>query len=446
MFKRKIGFSILIISSLLIFFTTCQPFDTFLSNSDELTEETEGFAQHSEELEEEEQGPAPIVYGIATDSMRIAKGEVERGQNLSVILAKYNISAVTIDKLASKAKGIFDVRKINAKQKYIVLHAKDSARTAQYFIFEPNKVEYIIYDLRGDLEVKKVKREMEVVEKAISGEISHSLYASMLKAGGSAQLVNNFADIYAWRLDLNRIQPGDKFKLIYEEKVVNGTTIGFGRLKAAYFEHQGKPLYAIAFDQNDKTGYYDQDGKSLKKAFLREPLEYSRISSRYTMKRFHPVQKRNKPHLGTDFAARTGTPIRTVGDGVVVEARYTRGNGNYVKIKHNGTYTTQYLHMSKFAKGIKAGVRVQQGQTIGYVGSTGLATGPHLCYRFWKNGKQVDGLKVKLPEAEPVRKKDLPTFLTQKETIIQQMEALDITSNKPQELLAVTEGNKTDDV
>ncbi|TXK44451.1 peptidoglycan DD-metalloendopeptidase family protein [Pontibacter qinzhouensis] len=437
MLKRRIGFAILILSSLLIFFTTAQPFN--FNTASEVEEETDGFSL----VAEEEEGPAPIVFGIPTDSMKIVEGEVKRGENLSVILADYNISAVTIDKLSQKAKDIYNVRKINARQKYLVLHAKDAARTAQYFIFEPNKVEYIVYDLRGDLEVKKIKREMEVVEKAISGEISHSLYASILKAGGSAQLVNTFADIYAWRLDLNRIQPGDKFKLIYEEKVVNGTRIGVGKLKAAYFEHQGQPLYAIAFDQDNDSGYFDQNGKSLKKAFLREPLEYSRISSRYTMNRFHPVQKVNKPHLGTDFAARAGTPIRTVGDGVVVEAKFTRGNGNYVKIKHNGTYTTQYLHMSKFAKGIKAGVRVQQGQTIGYVGSTGLATGPHLCYRFWKNGKQVDGLKVQLPEAEPINKKHMPTFLTQKEIIVQQMEALNTTGNKPQELLAVKEGNKS---
>jgi murein DD-endopeptidase MepM/ murein hydrolase activator NlpD len=261
------------------------------------------------------------------------------------------------------------------------------------------------------------------------------LYESVLAAGGTAQLVNKLADIYAWRLDLNRIQPGDQFKLIFEEKQVNGITISYGALKAAFFEHNGQPLYAIGFDQGNGMGYFDQDGKSFKKAFLKEPLEYSRVSSRFNLNRFHPVQKRFKAHLGTDFAAPRGTPIRSVGDGVIVEAAYTSGNGYYVKIKHNQTYTTQYLHLSKFAKGIRPGKRVLQEQTIGYVGSTGLATGPHLCYRLWKNGKQVDALRVKLPLAEPVRPKNRPAFFATKVEVIKRMETLQESGNK-QDFLA----------
>ncbi|PVY42947.1 M23 family metallopeptidase [Pontibacter virosus] len=407
MFKRSVGLAILIAVSLFVFITAAQTisFEKFNSSKEEKAPEPEP------EPVAKVKNPAPIIFGIPTDTLEILEGTVERGENLSQILASFNISPVTIDQLARKSKKIFDVRRINAKRNYIVLHAQDSAQTARYFIYEPNEVEYVIYDLNGELDVRLEKREVEVVERAIAGFIEHSLFESILAAGGSPQLVNHFADIYAWRLNLSRLQPGDHFKLIYDEKQVNGNVIGFGKIKAAYFEHEGKPLYAIAFEQEgQKAGYYDQDGKSLKKAFLREPLEYSRISSRYTMNRFHPVQKRYKPHLGTDFAAPRGTPIRTVGDGVVLEASYTRGNGYYVKIKHNKTYTTQYLHMSKFAKGIKRGSRVSQGQTIGYVGSTGLATGPHLCYRFWKNGKQVDALKVKLPSAHPIEKKYKDAF------------------------------------
>ncbi|MCC9166908.1 peptidoglycan DD-metalloendopeptidase family protein [Pontibacter harenae] len=432
MFKSSKGLAILIALSLFIFITAAQ---TLHFNTDRFTEPEE---TTQPEVVEEVKMPAPIVYGIATDSFEIVETVIERGETLSEILSSYNISPTTVSLLASKSKDIYNVRRISANRPYTILHLRDSAQTAQYFIYEPNNVEYVIYDLRGDLNVTLEKREVKVSERALAGEIKHSLFQSIVDAGGSPQLVNKFADIYAWRLDLNRIQPGDKFKLIYEEKEVNGTTIGFGQLKAAFFEHQGDSIYAIGFDEGNGLGYFDQKGQSLKKAFLREPLEYSRISSRYTMNRYHPVQKRYKPHLGTDFAAPRGTPIRTVGDGVVLEARYTRGNGYYVKVKHNKTYTTQYLHMSKFAKGIKAGARVKQGQTIGYVGSTGLATGPHLCYRFWKNGKQVDALGVKLPSANPVEKKHQEEFAALKEQTINQFNAIDVKSAK-QGLLATGE-------
>jgi murein DD-endopeptidase MepM/ murein hydrolase activator NlpD len=392
---------------------------------------------------EEEPVPAPIVYGIPTDTLGIVEAEIKRGESLSHILANYNITPTQIDQLAKKSKDVFNVRRIAARRSYTLLHSLDSAQTARYFIYEPSNVEYIIYDLRGDITVTKVEREMEVLERTLAGEIKSSLFESIVAAGGSPQLVNKFADIYAWRLNLNRIQPGDKFKLIYDEKVVNGNTIGFSNLKAAFFEHRGEPIYAIAFDQGDGPSYYDENGKSLKKAFLKEPLEYTRISSRFSKKRFHPVQKRYKAHLGTDFAAPSGTPIRTVGDGVVLEARYTRGNGYYVKIKHNKTYTTQYLHMSKFAKGMRPGVRVHQGQTIGYVGSTGLATGPHLCYRFWKDGRQVDALSAKLPLANPITKKNLHEFNAVKEETVKRLEAVE--GENQTDLLAADRAKKLSD-
>lgn len=437
MLKSSKGLATLIALLVLVFFTaeyTLQfSTESLMAQPKEAAPEPEA----KEEEAEEEKKPAPIVYGIPTDSLQIVEAEIKRGESLSEILSHYNISPVQIDQLAKKSKDVFNLRRIAAKRSYILLHALDSAQTAQYFIYEPNKLEYIIYDLRGDLCVTKVKREMEVLERTLAGTIESSLFESIVAAGGSPQLVNKFADIYAWRLNLNRIQPGDKFKLLYDEKVVNGTTIGFSNLKAAFFEHKDKPLYAIAFDQGDGPGYYDENGKSMKKAFLKEPLEYTRISSRYTKSRFHPVQKRYKAHLGTDFAAPSGTPIRTVGDGVVLEARYTRGNGYYVKIRHNKTYTTQYLHMSKFAKGMRPGKHVRMGQTIGYVGSTGLATGPHLCYRFWQNGRQVDALRVKLPLADPIRKKYESEFAAVKDETVKRMEAIDVSDDRP-DLLATS--------
>ncbi len=425
MFKRIKGLAILVALLLFIFITAAK---TLQFDKDKLPAISKKENAVPKPVKKE---AAPVIYGIPTDTMGIVVNEVQRGENLSEILAKYNISPTQVHTLAQKAKSIYNVRRIATNSDYTILHALDSAKTAHYFIYEPNPVEYVIYDLRGETEVKHVKREIEVIERTLAGEIKSSLFDDMVAAGGSAQLVNKFADIYAWRLNLNRLQPGDNFKLIYEEKVVNGITIGYGELKSAVFEHNGKSVYAIGFDQGNGLGYYDEKGQSLKRAFLKEPLEYSRVSSRFSKRRFHPVQKRYKAHLGTDFAAPRGTPIRTVGNGVVLEARYTRGNGYYVKIKHNKTYTTQYLHMSKFAKGIRKGTTVKQGQTIGYVGSTGLATGPHLCYRFWKNGRQVDALSVKLPTADPITRKNKTAFTALKTETVKRMEAIDIKSVKP---------------
>ncbi|WP_347158522.1 peptidoglycan DD-metalloendopeptidase family protein [Pontibacter chitinilyticus] len=436
MLKRSSGLALLILLSLFIFITAAKTLDLHPDHLLVTRQEEEPVDEKPAKIVVAKPQPAPVIYGIHTDSMEVVEGTVERGESLSAILASYNISPATVYKLAQKAKTVYSVRHINAHRNYTLLHLRDAAQTAQYFIYEPNEVEYVIYDLRGDLAVTKEKREVQVLERTIGGEIKNSLFESIIDAGGSPQLVNKFADIYAWRLDLNRIQPGDKFKLIYDEKVVNGTTIGFGELKAAYFAHEGDSIYAIAFNKNNASGYYDQNGKSLKKAFLREPLEYSRISSRYSLNRFHPVQKRYKAHLGTDFAAPRGTPIRSVGDGLVLDARYTRGNGYFVKIKHNKTYTTQYLHMSKFAKGIRRGAHVKQGQTIGYIGSTGLATGPHLCYRFWKNGRQVDALRVKLPSGTPISKRNLTAFREVKSEVIRKMDTVNLEDDPQQSLLA----------
>ena len=396
------------------------------------------FTPKTEVSEAKKAPPAPVVYGIATDSLEILKGVIEPGETISTLLGDYNTNLSRVNALAQKAKDVFPLRKISAKRPYTLLYARDGSRTAQYFIYEPNARQYVIYDLRDSLRVTLGQRKVDIVERELVGEIHGSLYKSIIGAGGSAGLVDQLADIYAWRLDLNRMQAGDAFKLIFESEQLDGKTIADGKLKGAYILHQGKPLYAIALDQGKGITYFDQDAKSFKKAFLKEPVEFSRISSRYTQRRFHPVQQRYKPHLGTDFAARRGTPIRSVGDGLVLEAARTVGNGNYVKIRHDKTYTTQYLHMSKFAKGIRRGVRVSMGQTIGYVGSTGLSTGPHLCFRFWKNGQQVDALKVKLPLAEPVREEFQAVFLAKKDSIIGRMEAMDARQAKA-ELLAARE-------
>lgn len=435
MIQRNKGLVILFALSLLIFFSAAQSLELEVDRILKITSSTPT-TENKPVVTKAVKKPAPLVYGIATDSLEVVNGTVERGESISDILNAYNISATTIYDLAQKAKPVFNVKRIQSQRGYVLLHTRDSAQTAQYFIYEPNETEYIVYDLRDTLQVTRHLREIQVVERELAGVIKGSLYESVIAAGGTAQLVNKLADIYAWRLNLNHLQPGDQFKLIYEERQVNGEAIDYGVLKAAFFECSGKPLYAIGYDQGKGMIYYDQEGNSFKKAFLKEPLEYTRISSRFNKNRFHPVQKRYKAHLGTDFAAPRGTPIRSVGEGTILEAAYNRGNGYFVKIQHNKTFATQYLHLSRFAKGIRRGRPVMQGQTIGYVGSTGLSTGPHLCYRLWKNGRQVDALRVKLPLAEPINRKNKMAFMAIKDLMVQRMETLQPATKENTELLA----------
>ncbi|WP_154855049.1 M23 family metallopeptidase [Cyclobacterium xiamenense] len=350
-----------------------------------------------------------LLYGINVDELDITEGIVRRNETLSAILAPFNVPYQIIDEIAKKSAEIFDVKKIAFNKKYTVLTPRDSLRQARFFIYEPNPTEFVVFKL-DQPEIYKESKPMEIIDREIGGTITSSLYVNMTELGLTPDLIDQFADLYGWVVDFQRLQKGDKFKVIFKEQQVENRTVGIEDIEAAYFEHMGQGYHAIPFEQNGIVSYFDQEGNSLKKAFLRDPLRFTRISSRYSLSRFHPVQKRYKAHLGTDYAAPRGTEIRTVGDGTVLEAGYSGGNGNYVKIKHNGTYTTQYLHMSKIGKGIRKGTRVKQGQVIGYVGSTGLATGPHLCFRFWKHGKQVDWLKEDIPPAEPIAEENLQAF------------------------------------
>lgn len=350
-------------------------------------------------------------YNIAVDDYLIKEGKVKWNQNLSEILSGHNVSHNELHTLSKNAKPVYDVRKIKAGSKYSIIYEPDTLNSAKYFVFEPSLTEYVIYHLGDSIYAEKHSKPVEIRERVIAAEISSSLYHSILEQESSPMLVNKLVDVFAWQVDFFRIAKGDKFKIIFEEQLVEGNVVGIGEIKGAYFEHWSKEYFAIPFNNEaQKTDYFDEQGNSLRKTFLKAPLNFTRISSRYSLRRFHPVQKRYKAHLGTDYAAPTGTPIRTVGDGVVLEARYHGGNGNYVKVKHNSNYTTQYLHMSKIAKGIRPGTKVKQGETIGYVGSTGLANGPHLCFRFWKNGRQVDALKVDLPSSDGIAKEKMDSF------------------------------------
>lgn len=402
----KIAFALLFASVLIIGFVNKW------SNEDEI-------------IVKEESKKPQLEYGILTDSLVIKKNKVKKNESISNILLRHHIPWPGINKMAEKAKKVFDVRKIKAGKKYTVLCNNDSIQKAQYLVYETNAKEYIVFDLRDGMKVYKGEKPVTKKVMAASGIINSSLYATLQKHNINPSLAISLSEVFAWQVDFYRIQKGDKFKVIYEEEFVDEESIGIGRIKAAYFKHASRDYYGVYFEQNKRGEYFDEDAKSLRKAFLKAPLQYSRISSRYSKKRFHPVQKRYKAHLGTDYAAPTGTPIRAVGDGRVTRAQYQKYNGKYVKIKHNSVYTTQYLHMSKIANGIKAGSWVKQGQVIGYVGSTGLATGPHLCYRFWKNGKQVDALRVKIPSSNPVKSANLEIYNKIKNRMITELDKVD---------------------
>jgi murein DD-endopeptidase MepM/ murein hydrolase activator NlpD len=343
-----------------------------------------------------------LLYGFHVDSFMVIENTIRRNQFLGEILSEYQVTDQQIHDLSIKSKNVFDVRKLEARKNYTILCTQDSLPRAEYFIYEPNAIEYVVYKLKDSIEVSLNQRKIDTVNTSVAGIIENSLWVTMTDAGADPMLIHSLSEVFAWQVDFYRIQKGDRFKVLYEQLLVDDEEAGIGKIIGAYFNHNEEDYYAVYFDQGSGISYFDENGQSLQKQFLKSPLRYKRISSRYTRRRYHPVLKRYKAHLGTDYAAPTGTPIRSVGDGIVEEARYSQYNGRYVKIRHNSVYSTQYLHMSRFGPGIKGGVKVTQGQVIGYVGSTGLANGPHLCFRFWKNGQQVDALNVKLPPSEPV--------------------------------------------
>ena len=288
-----------------------------------------------------------MLYGFHVDSFKVVGDKVKKNQFFSDLVTSHGISYATMNKMAYEGKKLFNVRKLRAGRHYTVFEKNDSSEKAQILVYEIDKINYIVYDLRDSLKIYRDKKPVKIVTKEASGIINNSLYLSLEKQGYNPELAIALSEVYAWSIDFYRIQKGDRFKVIYEETVVDGESIGVKRIKAAYFEHFKKPFYAIQFSQNGEPEYYDHENRGLRRQFLKAPVKFSRISSRFSMRRYHPVQKRNKPHLGTDYAAPKGTPIYATAKGVITHAKYNRYNGNYVKIKHNSVYTTQYLHMNK---------------------------------------------------------------------------------------------------
>ena len=392
-------------------------------------------------LEEKVEQPTPkIKYGYDYNLYEAKEFKIKRGDTFGAILEQNGIDypeVYTILQVIKKSE--VNIRKLKIGKPYTVLFTKDSVPKAHAFIYHPGIESYDVIQLKDSLYAKKVKKPVRVVELQATGVIASSLYDTMNASGYNSNLTYYLADVYAWTIDFNRLAKGDRFKVIYTERFVDDSiSIGIEKIKAAYFEHRNKPLYAFEFKTDSIKGivdYFDDNAKNLRRAFLKAPVSFSRISSRYNLKRRIAYYGRVKPHKGTDYAAAVGTPIMATANGTVTKASYSRGNGNYVKIKHNNTYATQYLHMKR--RKVRVGQYVKQGDVIGWVGMTGNTSGPHVCYRFWKNGRQVDPFRQKLPEAKPISKKLKDQFLTYIEPVKTQLNCLSFEENKEDVILAL---------
>ena len=366
-------------------------------------------------------------FGYTLNDYTVKRDTVKKGDSFGSILENNNLFYPQIYNIVQKAKKVFDVRRINLGKPYTILFSKDSVKIPKVLIYQPNLIDYVVVSLTDSLFAEKKSKAVKLKEFEAEGVITSSLSETMEEKKLSPLLSNELSEIYAWTIDFFRLEKGDNFKIIYSAKFVDDSiAVGLNRIHSAYFEHRGKPFYAIEFETDPKRGlfeYFDENGKNLRRAFLRAPVQFSRISSRYNLKRKIAYYGRVRPHLGTDFAAPRGTPIRATASGTVTKASYTRSNGNYIKIKHNGTYSTQYLHMDK--RGVKVGEFVKQGDYIGTVGMTGNTSGPHVCYRFWKNGKQVDPLKQKLPEAKPISKELKKRYLKYMMPVKNQLDSIE---------------------
>ena len=357
-----------------------------------------------------------IKYGFDFNKFFVNEKKIKRGDTFGSILESNGIDYPEVHNILQNIKNQVSVKKLNIGKKYFILFSDDSIRRPEYFIYTNDITSFLYIKLKDSIYGKKVNKPIKIRELEAKGVIESSLYETMINNGYNEQLSYYLSDIYAWTIDFFRLQKGDRFKILYQEKFVDDTiSIGISKILAASFEHKGKIIEAYEFKVDSVKGitdYFDDDAKNLRRAFLKAPVSFGRVSSRYNLKRKISFYGRVKPHKGTDFAAAVGTPIMTTADGRVVKSSYSKGNGNYVTVKHNNTYSTQYLHMRR--RKVKVGQYVKQGDVIGWVGMTGFTSGPHVCYRFWKNGIQVDPFKQKLPEAKPISSKLKSIFLDYK--------------------------------
>jgi len=371
---------------------------------------------------ETEAAPPPVIkylYEIPADSFIIGRGVVRANQMLSVLLSDLGVSAAEINIIVEKTKPVFDVRRFKAGNKYTTFSSRDSIPELSYFVYEQDAANYLVIKTKDSIEIRTGLKQIDTVRNSFAGSIQSSLWNTFVENDANPMMANELSEIYAWTIDFFGLQQGDSMRVIFDEYFVDSVSVGIGTIHGAWFRHMNKDFWAIPFMQDSLVSFFDDEGQSLRKAFLKAPLKFSRISSRFSNSRLHPILKIRRAHHGVDYAAPVGTPVYSIGDGVITQTSHSGGAGNMVKIKHNSVYSTAYLHLRNYAKGIKQGVYVKQGDVIGYVGSTGLSTGPHLDFRFYKNGNPVDPLKVEAPPVEPVKEENIEEFEFRKNFVME---------------------------
>lgn len=383
-------------------------------------------------------------YGFNFDDFKVQHDTVRNGDSFGELMLSHKVDYPKIAKISEEFKDTFDVRKIRIGKPYVILKSKDTLEQAQVFIYENDAINYTVVDLRDTVVAYKDKKQVTYVEREASGIIDSYLDQAIIDQNIDYSMSFKLSEIYAWTIDFFKLQKGDRFKIIYKEKYINDSIyVGAGPIEAAYFEHNGRPIYAFPYQHDSLKNileYYDEEANNLRRTFLRAPIKFNyRISSRYNLKRrIRYYGYKVRPHKGTDYAAPIGTPIIATADGTVTESTRRGGNGKYVKIRHNGTYSTQYLHMKN--QKVKRGEFVRQGDVIGWVGMTGNTGGPHVCYRFWKNGRQVDPLKEDLPLAEPLAEELRPDYFEFITPLREQLDCIEYMDNSiKEELITLNE-------
>lgn len=334
---------------------------------------------------------------------------IRKNENLASILQSRGIDYRQVYSLTQKAHGVFDLRRLKAGNPYTLLYAP-GAPEPSYFIYEENYRTHVCFSLTDSLWVGRAEIPLEIQERFVDITISSSLWQDLEETGYNPLVANGLSEVFAWTVDFFGLQKGDTFRAYYQAYLLKGKEVEAGPILAASFIRAGRTQNAFRYLQDSVPGYWDQEGVNLQRAFLKAPLKFSRISSGFSYARRHPITRIVRPHTGIDYAAPAGTPVMSIGEGKVVERTYTRAGGNTVRIKHNSVYTTAYLHLSRFASGLTVGKHVAQGETIGFVGSTGSSTGPHLDFRVWRNGKPINPLTMESPPADPIHESDIKSF------------------------------------
>ncbi|MDD2475683.1 MAG: peptidoglycan DD-metalloendopeptidase family protein [Dysgonamonadaceae bacterium] len=367
------------------------------------------------------------AYGICVDSLALNHYKIERGSYLSSILMDLGFTGGDVQQIIDTISPLYPPSKLQIGSTYATITTPDTTSTIQYLVFEKSKTDYVVVDFcNNSLKVHQSTKPVTIQRRYAEGTITSSLWNAIIESGSSPMLALKMSDLYAWQVDFFDTKQGDSFRLIYDEAWIDDTTfLDIASIEGAVFNHQGRKFIAVPFEQDSTREYFDEEGNSLRKQFLKAPLDFFRISSRFSNARYHPVLKTYRPHHGVDYAAPTGTPVKTVGDGVVITKGYQRGGGgNYLKVKHNSVYTTTYMHLSRFAKGIQKGSSVKQGEVIGYVGATGLATGPHLDYRVHKNNQPINPLTMEAPPSYPVKPELLDSFLVIRDNMMMHLDSM----------------------